>query len=396
MPSKIKILAKIILLKNNFRPTKIAWHEMFETFYVEGTMDKMIQFAIQRGTWNLFALLPQLPQLIAISLDALLKNLIPLILMHLQFVMLKKHGDKSEPEAILHQNFVRKLASCKSQEDFKNLAKEAKDMFQFPAAIQQMVNMVKFKSLANDLSDQYNIIDNCQLISKRVYQITEFAMNLAKSGKFKHQLYENVASIFALLDQDSPNVLTHFNSIMSLGSVTFSLARQYKWDPEYIGRVRSLYGLEKHDETTWFTQFNTYLERRGTYRGAANYFKAVLNDAITPNSSFNLQRTHIPEMKDYMRISAESIKVMSLSTDILNVPGTIDQLERTFSTSTQIVDGEQMSTVEEILSQASADTSSMSRATSIINDETQRNWQASTTDNETSEIRSETNLKKTI
>ena len=359
---------------------------MFQVYFVEGTMDKAILLAIQRGTWNMCALLPQIPQLTAVSLDAILKNMIPLILMHLQYYILKKHGDKSDSEGILHSTFVRQLASCKNQEDFKELADKTKDIFQLPTTLQPMVNMMKFKMLANDLSDQYNIIHNSQLIAKRIYQCTEFAINISRSGRFRHQLYEHMASILALLDQDSPNILTHFNSLLTLGSVTFRLARLYKWDLEYIGRVRSLYGLENHDETTWFSQFNTYLERRGTYRGSADYFTIVLNKAIIPDQNYNLRQNHIPDFREDLEIYAEDIKMMSLATDILNVSGTIDQLERVFSTSTQIVDGEAMSTVEEILSQTTSDTTNMSRATSIINDETQRNWNASTTDNETSDI----------
>ena len=343
-------------------------------------MDKMISVAIQRGAWNMFALLPQLQELKSISLDVILKNLIPLILMHLQYLVLKKHADKNNPDAMLHPNFLKKLASCKDQEEFQVLAEATKEKLQLPPSIQAMVNMVKFKTLANDLSDQFKILYNSQLTSKRIYQITEFAMNLSKSRKFKHQLYEHTASIFALLEQDSSNILTHFSSLISLGQVTNRLARQYKWDMDYIHRVRNLYKMQNHDATQWFVHFNKYLERRATHRNAGNYFKVMLNDAIRPGPKFNLQEVQIPEMTDQLFITENDIKMISCSTDILTIPGTIHQLERTFSTSVQVVDGEQMSSVEEILSQVSADTNSMSRATSIVNDETQRTWQSSATD----------------
>ena len=216
-----------------------------------------------------------------------------------------------------------------------------------------------------------------ELTSRRITQTTKFGMDLSLSNQFRNQLYEHVASLFALMDQNSDTLLIHFESLISLGSVTKSLARQYNWDETYIERVQNLYKMEDYDAQNWFEPFNRYLEVRKDYRQAGNFFKILLNKAVKPDQHFNLQRVRIPALTEEYDIYQDDIKMISISTDILNIPGTIFQLERTFTTSTQLVDDERMSTVDEILSQVSADTNNTSREISIINDETQRGWNLS-------------------
>ena len=116
---------------------------------------------------------------------------------------------------------------------------------------------------------------------------------------------------------------------------------------------------------------------------------------IRPDPKFDLTKIQINSMTVQMEIDQDDLKMITLSTDILNMEGTIYQLERTFSTSTEFEDSDQISTVDEviiffkiklftnmiqILSQVSADTNNMSRAVSIINDEEQRGWNLSLTD----------------
>lgn len=186
------------------------------------------------------------------------------------------------------------------------------------------------------------------LTATRIKQLADFGISLANSDAFKFQLYEHTASIFALMEQKAPNMLTHFTSIMSLGTVTESLARQHQWDMEYIHRVQALYKIEEHDAQKWMAPFNKYLERRQDFRGAAQLVKILLNDVIKPDPKFDLTKVQIPDLSDHLLIQADDLKMITLSTDILSIQGTIYQLERAFSTSTQISEDEQISTVEEV------------------------------------------------
>ena len=244
----------------------MAWHELLETYNVQGVLDKIIALAIQRGTWTMYAILLQLTEVKEKSLEEILKNMIPLIIMHFQYFILKTHGNKMEPKAILNTKFTEQLASCTSQEDFKKLTEETKKLFQLPETIQPMINMEKFQSLANDIAEQHKKLDDTPRTAQRLAETVTFAMNLSKSGKFKHQLYENIASVLAQLEQESPTILTHFNSLMALGTVTYSLARQYEWDTEYINQVKDLYTSEELLQMKWLTQdrFTKLITKRTT------------------------------------------------------------------------------------------------------------------------------------
>ena len=180
------------------------------------------------------------------------------------------------------------------------------------------------------------------LTATRIKQLADFGISLINSDKFKLQLYEHAASVFALMEQKAPNMLTHFTSIMSLGNVTESLARHHQWDIDYIHRVQALYKTEDHDTQKWMAPFNKYLERRHEFRGAAQMIKILLNDVIKPDPKFDLTKVQIPNLDDQLIIEAEDLKMITLSTDVLNIQGTIYQLERAFSTSTQISDDEHL------------------------------------------------------
>ena len=202
--------------------------------------------------------------------------------------------------------------------------------------------------MTTDMADQYTEMFSSTFTSTRIRQLAEFGINLINNETFKYQMYEHAASIFALMEQKSPNLLCHFPSLMSLGKVTESLARQHHWDMDYINRVRQLYRLEEHDAQVWVTPINKYLSRRNDYRGAGDLIKIMLNDVIRPDQRFDLTKVNIPNMDNQLELSQEDFKMIAISTDILNIHGTIFQLERTFSTSTQICDDEQLSTVEEV------------------------------------------------
>ena len=101
--------------------------------------------ATERGIWSMIILLPQMKQLKATALDALMKNVIPLVTMHFEYLLFKKHGDKNNPEALLHPSFVRKLASCTSLEDFEALANATKQFLQLSPQIKPIINKVKTK-----------------------------------------------------------------------------------------------------------------------------------------------------------------------------------------------------------------------------------------------------------
>ena len=208
----------------------------------------------------------------------------------------------------------------------------------------------------------------------------EFAINLCNSKEFQNQLYDHAASIFALLEQGTDTLLIHFDSLMSLGSITERLARQQNWDMDYIKRVQKMYKMEEYNAQKWFEPFNKYLEVKHEYKNAASFFKIILNDAIQPDQRFNLKNIKVATLPDNLMLNQEDIKMMTLSTEILNLPGTIFQFERTYTSSNQTVDNEIMSTVDEILSQVTSGSKNTSRAISIVNDVTQRHWNLSATD----------------
>ena len=296
----------------------------------------------------MIALLPQITQLRATALDALMKNVIPLVMMHFEYILLKKHGDKTNPESLLHKNFITKLAACTTSDDFEALANAMKEHLQLPKSVMMLINKIKFKQITVDLADQYMEMFNSNFTATRIKQLASFGIELLNNDRFKRQMYEHAASIFALLEQGTPTILCHFTSLISLGSTTDSLARQHNWDPEYIQRVRNLYKLNETDAQRWMTPFNKYLSRRAKYRGAEDFLKVILGDAIRPDPKFDLSKIQINGLLGQMQITQEDLKMITLSTDILNMEGTIYQLERTFSTSTQIEENDQISTVDEV------------------------------------------------
>ena len=198
------------------------------------------------------------------------------------------------------------------------------------------------------MANEYIQMFGSTFTATRIRQLAEFGTNLINNETFRFQMYEHAASVFALLEQKSPNLLCHFPSLMSLGSVTESLARQHHWDMTYIKRVQDLYKLDEYDAQKWAMPLNKYLGRRPDYRGSAQMIKVMLNNVIKPDQKFDLTQIQIPNMDEQFEISQEDFKMMAIATDVLNIHDTVYQLERTFSTSTQICDDEQLSTVEEV------------------------------------------------
>ena len=99
--------------------------------------------AIQRATLNIVALLPHMEQIRAVSLDVLLKHMIPLTMKHFEYIILKTFGDKNEKHSMLHQDFVKKLAECKNEQEFQSLANDVKNTIELPTGLQQHTNMIQ-------------------------------------------------------------------------------------------------------------------------------------------------------------------------------------------------------------------------------------------------------------
>ena len=109
------------------------------------------------------------------------------------------------------------------------------------------------------MAEQWKTDYQATTTAARLTQIAEFGANLIKSGLFKSQLYEHMASIMTLLDQKTPSIILHFPALLSLGTVTQSLARQHNWDQEYIKKVQTLYKMENHDASKWTLLVTKYL-----------------------------------------------------------------------------------------------------------------------------------------
>jgi len=308
----------------------------------------MISLAIQRGAWNVVALLPHL-NVRTCSLDILIKNIVPFALQHFDYLMLKGLGQKDEEHSLLHPTFVKKLADCKNNNDFKSLANEIKNSLELPQGLNTASNLVKFKQIMFDYARFCTEQFRSEITARRIRQIAEFVTYLAQNGTFRNQMYDHAAAMFALLDQEAQSILIHFDSLLSLGSLTNNLARLYKWDEDYIERVQNLYKMDDYDAQTWVTPFNRYLRDQHDFKNAAAYFKILLGDVVKPDQNFNLKRVNISSLPSRLNIRQDDLKMMTLRMELIHVPGTIHSLERTYSTSTQIVDDEQMSTVEEIL-----------------------------------------------
>ena len=132
-----------LLLTLFLRPTKTAWHELFEVLKEKQILHKIINIGIQRAVLNIVGLLPLLEQIRAVSLDALLRHIVPLTLKHFQYFMLKAFGDKTKTQSFLHPDFIKKLAECREQDDFTSLANEIKQVLEQPSGLQQITKMVQ-------------------------------------------------------------------------------------------------------------------------------------------------------------------------------------------------------------------------------------------------------------
>ena len=115
---------------------------------------KTIINAIQRAILTVISLLPQVEQIRAISLDVLLKTTIPLTMKHFEYILMKTFSDKENVNAMLHPNFIKKLADCKDDNDFISLANEIKQHIEQPPALRQLSNMVKARVIKE--MNQYN------------------------------------------------------------------------------------------------------------------------------------------------------------------------------------------------------------------------------------------------
>lgn len=115
---------------------------MFQIYKNKGALDHIIMLATERGIWNMIALLPQIRQLRATALDALYKHVVPLVMMHFEHLLLKKHGDVTNREALLHPDFIKRLASCTTTNEFEALANATKEYLQLPQHILTLINKV--------------------------------------------------------------------------------------------------------------------------------------------------------------------------------------------------------------------------------------------------------------
>ena len=97
-----------------------------------------------------------------------------------------------------------------------------------------------------------------------------------------------------------------------------------------------------------------------------------------PDKYYNLPQKM--DLADFLKISLDDIKMISLATDIIDMPQTVFGLEKAFVFTMNITDEETVSSVQDILSQVSAETNPTSRAVSIVNDDIQRDWNLSTTE----------------
>ena len=121
--------------------------------------------------------------------------------------------------------------------------------------------MVKYKLILKQMAEQWSADYQATTTAMRLNQIAEFGANLIKSGLFKSQLYEHIASIMTLLEQKNASITLYFPALLSLGSVTQSLARQHNWDQQYIQKVQSLYKMEDHDASRWMLLITKYLRK---------------------------------------------------------------------------------------------------------------------------------------
>ena len=119
-------------------------------------------------------------------------------------------------------------------------------------------------------------------------------------------------------------------------------------------------------------QLNTYLKKRGVHNGASNYFRIVLNNAIDPDQTYNLQQIQIPGLGEELKLDNEDIKIMALAASISNEKKNKDHSQNEAIESNP--EQKQRVALENILSKASADATNISKATTVINDEAQKNW----------------------
>ena len=114
------------------------------------------------------------------------------------------------------------------------------------------------------------------------------------------------------------------------------------------------------------------------YHNGKGYFQTLLNQSVMPDKYYNLPQKE--DLSDFLKIPLDDIKMISIATDIIDMPQTVFGLERAFVFTMNITDDETVSSVQDILSQVSAETNPTSRAVSIVNDDMQRNWNLSATE----------------
>ena len=180
-----------------------------------------------------------------------------------------------------------------------------------------------------------------------------------------------------LLEKKEESIILHFPSLVSMGSVTENLARLNKWDQQYIEKIQNLYKLDDHDANHWMTIITKYLGHNEENAGDAVYFSQLLHQSIHSDRYYQFK---IIEPKSILRIPQEDFKMISVATEIINTSKTVFGLERTFNLTLNITEEEQLSSVQDILSQVSAETNPTSRAVSIVNDDIQKDWNLSMTD----------------
>ena len=181
-----------------------------------------------------------------------------------------------------------------------------------------------------------------------------------------------------LLEKQEETIILHFPSLVSMGEVTENLARLNHWDQSYINKIQALYKMDENDTDKWMQIITKYLGQDEENAKDAKYFEELLFQTIQSDKYFQFKIRNAPPSKA-LQIPKTDFKMLSLATEILNTPNTVFGLERAFTMAVNIEE-EQLSSVQDILSQVSAETNPTSRAVSIVNDDIQKDWNLSMTD----------------
>ena len=73
-----------------------------------------------------------------VSLDVLLKNIVPLTMKHFEHIILKLFANKEDEKSLLNPIFIKLLAECTEDEHFNSLANEIKTKIQHSPQLQQL------------------------------------------------------------------------------------------------------------------------------------------------------------------------------------------------------------------------------------------------------------------